>query len=157
MIAPSPYFRLTDSQHKFLLQQGQLLYEKIEKRRSRLDVPSNLLTFVQNDVPVLTPVQKKMHQMEQEIEELRALAASNLKSTTHNSKQHLRSLDKEGALNQENEILREENLRLTQENARISKRSQEIEAKNIHLERKLRLFRIELQRKDEGMLHHKYI
>ena len=100
-----------------------------------------------------------MHDLKQEIHrlQLQLTAARSTTTTTTTTAptpliqpqpQQLRSLDKEGALNQENELLRQQLSKTTQEHQQLSHQLADVETTNKHLNAKLQLFRIELHRKD---------
>ena len=68
--SPGTYFNLSKQQHQHLQVVGKQLFETIQDtRKSRQDVPSTLLTVVRNpsDVPDVTPVQKKIYRLEQQV------------------------------------------------------------------------------------------
>ena len=154
-LTPRTYFHLSKHQHQHLQKLGQQLFETIQAtRKSRQDVPSTLLTVVRHpsDVPDVTPVQKKIYRLEQQVlaleKELAATTTMNPSPTTPQRKS-LRPLDKEGALHQENTLLRRQLHKTTQEKQHLATTLGEMETKNNHLDAKLQLFRIELQRKDQ--------
>ena len=153
--SPRTYFHLSKHQHQHLQKLGQQLFETIQAtRKSRQDVPSTLLTVVRHpsDVPDVTPVQKKIYRLEQQVlaleKELAATTTMNPSPTTPQRKS-LRPLDKEGALHQENTLLRRQLHKTTQEKQHLATTLGEMETKIKHLDAKLQLFRIELQRKDQ--------
>ena len=158
-LTPRTYFHLSKHQHQHLQKLGQQLFETIQAtRKSRQDVPSTLLTVVRHpsDVPDVTPVQKKIYRLEQQVlaleKELAAMATTSTNinpSPTTPQRKSLRPLDKEGALHQENTLLRRQLHKTTQEKQHLATTLGEMETKNNHLDAKLQLFRIELQRKDQ--------
>jgi hypothetical protein len=154
--SPRTYFHLSKHQHQHLQKLGQQLFETIQAtRKSRQDVPSTLLTVVRHpsDIPDITPVQKKIYRLEQQVlaleKELAAMATTTTTTTTTMNRKSLRPLDKEGALHQENTLLRRQLHKTTQEKQHLATTLGEMETKNNHLDAKLQLFRIELQRKDQ--------
>jgi hypothetical protein len=161
--SPRTYFHLSKHQHQHLQKLGQQLFETIQAtRKSRQDVPSTLLTVVRHpsDVPDVTPVQKKIYRLEQQVlaleKELAAMATTTTTTTTTINpspttpqRKSLRPLDKEGALHQENTLLRRQLHKTTQEKQHLATTLGEMETKNNHFDAKLQLFRIELQRKDQ--------
>ena len=150
---------LTQDEHQRLLSQGKQLFQTITtSRTSSLEIPSYLIkttTYTHNQLPIVTKSQIEIHRLTQENKALQAHIATFATTTTSpsNSPQRrphkqLRNLDKEGALHQENNTLRTQLRKSTAYETHTTVKIQELETKNKHLEAKLQLFRIELQRKD---------
>ena len=175
-VPPLCYHRLTEEQHLLLIEKGKKLFESLQDRPSRLDVPSTLslaasITQRQttDSVPDVTPAQKERHALQQEnrilrsrLENLELHVDSNLDHLSPSrppisSRKNLRSLDKEGALHQENESMRRHVNQLTTSGKQNFEKIQTLEKTNQHLEAKLQLYRRELQRKEEEEQQHSLI
>ena len=175
-VPPLCYHRLTEEQHLLLIEKGKKLFESLQDRPSRLDVPSTLslaasITRRQttDSIPDVTPAQKERHALQQEnkilrsrLENLELHVDSNLDPLSPSrspisSRKNLRSLDKEGALHQENESLRRHVNQLTTSGKQNFEKIQTLEKTNQHLEAKLQLYRRELQRKEEEEQQHSLV